>query len=291
MTAPEVIVSTLLGHRGVGTGLACLASLARHSREPVRFQLHDDGSLTDNDREQLVNQLPVHTFISRRQADAIVQERLSRHPHCARYRQHYAYGLKLFDTLFLAPGEDLAFCDTDIFFLRPFLALFSWPDEATGCLIMQDYQNAYAFRPWHLLMQRQLQMPARLNSGLFFFRRRHFDLDFIEWIMARNESFFESRAQWVEQTCWSALGWRCGGRVWNEKQVRVIQNESSLTGDLVAAHFVTPVRALLPLAAARAQAGCEPVKVPTEPMRRLHSVALLKEQARQFLQRKMGRSA
>ena len=120
----DLIVSTLIGHRDVGTGLTCLPTLAKHSCEPVRFQLHDDGSLTDNDREQLLNQLPVHTIISRRQADAIVKERLAHYPYCARYRRHYAYGLKLFDTLFLAPGEDLAFCDTDIFFLRPFSGLF-----------------------------------------------------------------------------------------------------------------------------------------------------------------------
>jgi len=291
MTAPEVIVSSLIGHRDVGTGLMCLASLAKHSCEPVRFQLHDDGSLTENDREQLFNQLPLHAIISRRQADAIANERLSRYPHCARYRQRYVYGLKLFDTPFLAPHEDLAFCDTDIFFLRPFRELFSWPDEETGCLLMQDFQNAYAFRPWHLLMQFQLKMPARLNCGLFFFRRRHFDLDFIEWLLGRYEKLFEARYHWTEQTCWSALASRCGGRVWKEPQVRVIRNEASLTDDLVAAHFVTPVRGLLPMAAARIQPSCEPVQVLTEPMRRLRSLGLLKEQAGQFLQRKMGRSA
>ncbi|MCX6967515.1 MAG: hypothetical protein NTZ46_06995 [Verrucomicrobia bacterium] len=290
MTDP-VIVSTLIGHRDVGTGLTCLPTLAKHSCEPVRFQLHDDGSLTENDREQLLNQLPVHAFISRRQADAIVNERLSHYPRCARYRRHYAYGFKLFDTLMLAPGEDLAFCDTDIFFLRPFAGLFSWPDQETGALMMQDYQNAYAFRPWHLAMQRQLEMPARINSGLFFFRRRHFDLDFIEWLMKRNEAFFESRAQWVEQTSWSALGWRCGGRVWSEKQIRVMRDEASFAEELVAAHFVTPVRGLLPMAAARSREGCEPVQIPTEPMQRLHPLGLLQEQASQFWRRKIGRPA
>ena len=290
MTAPEVIVSSLIGHRDVGTGLMCLGSLAKHSREPVRFQLHDDGSLTDDDREQLLNELPIHAFISRRQADAIASERLSRHPHCARYRQRYVYGLKLFDTPFLAPREDLVFCDTDIFFLRPFRDLFSWPDEETGCLMMQDFQNAYAFRPWHL-MQSQIKVPARLNCGIFAFRRRHYDLDFIEWLLARYEPLFDARYHWTEQTCWAALAWRCQGRFWKENQIRVIRNEASLTDGLVAAHFVTPVRGLLPTAAARTKADCEPVAVETEPMPRLGVLDLLKEQATQFLQRRMGRSA
>lgn len=289
MTSAEVIVSSLIGHRDVGTGLLCLGSLAKHSREPVRFQLHDDGSLTENDREQLLNELPIHAIISRRQADAIASERLSRHPHCARYRQRYVYGLKLFDTPFLAPKDDLAFCDTDIFFLRPFRDLFSWPDEQTGCLMMQDFQNAFAFRPWHL-MQPQIKVPARLNCGLFFFRRDNYDLDFLEWLLGHYEPLFDARYHWTEQTCWAALAWRCQGRFWKEKQVRVIRNEGSLTDDLVAAHFVTPVRGLLPLAAARTKCDCEPVAVATEAMPRLRALDLLKEQATQFVQRRMGRS-
>ena len=69
-----------------------------------------------------------------------------------------------------------------------------------------------------------------------------------------------------------------------------MQDESSLTDDLVAAHFVTPVRGLLPLAAARSKEGCEPVQIPTEPMQRLSPLGLLQEQASQFWRRKMSRS-
>ena len=291
MSAPEIIVSTLIGHRDLSTGLTCLPTLVKHSLEPVRFQIHDDGSLTDNDREQLLTKLPVHNIISRRQADAIVNERLGRYPLCARYRRQYVYGLKLFDTPLLAPGEDLAFCDSDIFFMRPFTGLFAWPDEETGCLLMQDYQNAYAFRPWHLLNQSQIKIPARLNCGLFFFRRRHHDLDFLEWLLGRYEELFAARYHWTEQTCWAALAWRCSGRMWNERQIRVVQGEASLTEDLVAAHFVTPVRGLLPQAVERSKEGCEPVQIPTEAMQQLQPLGLLQEQAVQFWQRKMGRSA
>ena len=290
MTPPETIVSALIGHRDVGTGSLCLASLAKNSREPVRFQIHEDGSLTDNDREHLFNELPLHTIISRRQADAIVNERLSHYPYCARFRRQYVYGLKIFDTTFLAPGEDLAYCDTDIYFLRPFYNLFSWPDEQTGCIFMQDYQNAYAFRPWHLAKQSQFTLPARMNAGFFFFRRRHFDLDAIEWLLKRYETLFAARYHWIEQTCWALLAMKCQGRFWSENQVRVIRGEACLTGDLVAAHLVQPVRGLLPTAVARSRPGVEPVQILTEPMQPLSALSLLKEQAQQFLQRKLGRA-
>ena len=268
----------------------CLGSLVRHSREPVRFLIHEDGSLTDEDREQLSSQLPVYGFISKKQADVFVKEQLSNYPYCAQFRRRYVYGMKLFDAPLLADGDDFVFCDTDIFFLRPFTNLFAWPDNRTGCLFMQDYQNAYSFRPWHLAFQRRFQMPPKLNCGLFQFRRRHHDLDFLEWFLERYQRLFTARHHWVEQTCWGALAMSCNGQFWSEEQIRVIQGEACLTGDLVGAHFVTPVRGLLPEAAARSRPEAEPVLVRTEPMRRLSALALWNEQSRQTLHRKFGRA-
>lgn len=291
MTDPEatpVIVSTLICHRDVEMGIACLGSLARHSAEPVSFHLHDDGSLTAEDRERLAAQLPVHGFVSRKEADRIVKERLAAYPYCAQFRRRYVYGLKLFDAPLLAPGEDLAFCDTDIFFLRPFSQLFTWPDEETGCLFMRDYQNAFAFRPWHLALQWKFQMPARLNCGLFYFRRCFYDLDFIEWLLSRYRRLFEVRHHWVEQTCWGALALGCGGRFWSESQVCVVRNEASLAEGLIGAHLVTPVRGLLSGLLARPQAQCPPEPFLTEPMPKLTSAALWREQAMRYLDRKRG---
>jgi hypothetical protein len=293
MTVPEAnpIVSTLICHRDVELGVACLGSLARHSCEPVRFQLHDDGSLTDEDRERLAAQLPVHRFVSRKEADRIVKERLATYPYCAQFRRRYVYGLKLFDAPLLAPGDDLAFCDSDLFFLRPFRGLFTWPDDATGCLFMRDYQNAFAFRPWHLALQWKFRMPARLNCGLFYFRRRHYDLDFIEALLSRYRRLFEVRHHWVEQTCWGAMAFDCGGRFWRESQVCVVQNDASLSGDLIGAHLVTPVRGLLPQLLARPSTECAPEPFLSDPMPRLTAPSLLREQAALYLQRKWGRAS
>lgn len=289
MIPTEAIVSTLIGHRDIGTGLICLGSLAKHSCGSVRFQIHEDGSLTDEDREQLARQLPVHSFVPREHADARVSEWLSRYPHCREYRNSNILGLKLFDAPLLAAAENLAFCDTDIFFLRPFTNLFSWPDAESGCLFMQDYQNAYALRPWHLALQSSFTLPVNLNSGLFLFRRRQYDLDFVEWLLGRYPAPFAARLFWVEQTCWAALAARSNGHFWSEQQIRVVQGESSLTDDLIAAHFVTPVRGLLPQAAARKHLDNTPVQISTQPMNQLHSLPFLKEQAVQFMQRKLGR--
>jgi len=199
--------------------------------------------------------------------------------------------LKLFDAPLLAPGNDLAFCDTDIFFLRPFSGLFAYPDYRTGCVFMRDYQNAFAFRPWHLAFQSRFQMPARLNCGLFFFQREYHDLDFLEWLLSRYSRLFAVRHHWVEQTCWGALAMTCGGQFWSEAQVRVAQNEASLARDPIALHLVTPVRGLLPRLAERAPCQREPEAFVTKPMPRLSPLALGLEQAFRRVRRKRGGSA
>ncbi len=285
------VVSSLICHRDVEMGIACLGSLVRHSAEPVEFLFHDDGTLTDEDREKLAAALPVHGIINRKDADQIVKPKLQGYPYCAQFRRRSIYGLKLFDAPMLAPGNDLAFCDTDIFFLRPFSGLFSYPDYRVGCLFMRDYQNAFAFRPWHLAFQSKLQMPARLNCGLFFFQREYHDLEFLEGLLSRYNRLFMARPHWVEQTCWGALAMTCGGHFWSETQFRVAQNEASLSGDPIGVHLVTPVRGLLPQLTGRPACAREPEPVVTEAMPRLGAWELGVEQAGRLLRRKRGSPA
>lgn len=286
--ANPVVVSTLLCHRDVELGVACLGSLARHSADPVEFRIHDDGTLSPEDMQRLFKALPVQSFVPRKEADHIVKQELAAYPYCAAYRRHSVYGLKLFDAPLLAPGQDLAFCDGDIFFQRPFSGLFEWPDADTGCVFMRDYQNAFAFRPWHLALQWRFRMPARLNCGLFFFRKRLLDLDFLEWLFKRYRRLFAVRHHWVEQTCWGALALGNGGQFWSEEQVCVPRTGADLNADLIGAHLVTPVRGLLPELMARSQEDREPEALVTEPMPRLGALALAREQAGKLVRRYRG---
>jgi hypothetical protein len=285
------VVSTLICHRDVEMGISCLGSMARNSAEPVEFFLHEDGSLTEEDRERLQKALPVHGIVDRRDADRIVKPQLLDYPLCARFRRQFVLGLKLFDVPLLAPSHDVVYCDTDICFLRPFKGLFDWPDLHTGCVFMRDYQNAVIFRPWHLACDGKLQMPARLNSGLFYFRREFHDLEFLEGLLQRFQPLFLARHPWAEQTCWAALAMECGGRFWSEKQLCVVENEASISDDLIAAHLVTPVRGLLPKLVGRPADPRPPEALVTEPMPRLGAVELGVEQIRRFLKRKTSARA
>jgi hypothetical protein len=240
-------VRTLIGHKHVDVGLRCLASLVRLSSEPIRLHIHDDGTLTEADSELLLADLPGSVIVNRPEADAIVLPLLKRYPKCRAYREQQVLALKLID-MALMESEELAYCDSDVLFLRPHTGLFAWPNEQTGAMFMQDIQDAYSLRPWHVYPAGQVRIPRRTNSGLIFFRRSAYDLDFVEWLLGqpRLEGVFAKRAHWIEQTCWAALGWRAGCYLWSAWQfIIATQAMTGLSDETVGIHFVAAARSKL----------------------------------------------
>lgn len=262
--------------------VTCLGSLADASADPVIFRIHDDGTLLDGDKAGLASRLPDCTFVDRRAADQEMEARLRNHPACRAFRARQIYGLKLFDVPLLSRGEAIAFCDSDVLFLRPFRGLFELPDPDCGCLFMQDWQEAYALRPWHLAPLGEVRLPRKLNCGLFYLRLSSYDLDFIEWVIARDYEVF-SRLPWLEQTCWGALALRSGGRYWDSEQICVVRSMKSLSDATIGAHFTSSVRGLLAGAENKVRRDLAPVTVQIAPMRRLNAIQMAADHASRFV--------
>jgi hypothetical protein len=277
-------VATLLGHAHVEMALACLGSLLRYSAEPLRLRVHEDGTLTAEDRGRLREGLKDPEIVARTEADVRVEELLASRPALREPRRRNPLALKLIDIPLLAGEDDLAYCDADVLFLRPFSDLFRFPGPETGALFMSDRQNAYSVRSWHLLTHSRLALPCRINSGVFLFRTRFQDPDLLEWYFARPE--FGFAPVWSEQTAWALLGERAGCRLWAPRLVRLPEvGEEGM--DAVALHFVSPLRGLLPacLKSAPDRRGSAPVAVGTVPARRCRPWDLAWTEARRRLAR------
>jgi hypothetical protein len=275
-------VATLLGHAHVEMALACLGSLLRYSAEPLRLRIHEDGSLLAADRERLTAGLGEPEFVARAEADDRVAPTLAGRPALAAFRRGNPLALKLIDIPLLA-GDDLAYCDSDVLFLRPFSGLFADPGPETGAVFMSDRQNAYSLRSWQLLAEPRLALPARVNSGVLRFRTRCFDPDLLEWYLGRPEYGFAP--VWSEQTAWALLAGRAGCRLWDPRLLRFPDPARMPDGEVVALHFVSPLRALFPrhLAQARGRMGEEPAHVATIPARRCRPWDLAWTEARRRL--------
>jgi len=278
-------VTTLLGHAQVEMALVCLGSLLRFSAEPLALRLHDDGTLRPEDLERLEGGLGRFEVVSRVEADEAAAGVVARRPALAAFRRENPLALKLIDAVLLA-GEELAFCDTDVLFLRPFSGLFRLPPGA-GALFMSDRQNAYSVRSWHLLTRRRLALPRRANSGIVVYRTAAWDPGLLEWYLARPEHRFAP--VWVEQTGWGLLGWQAGCRLVDPVQVAIPEPgrpPREETEETVALHFVSPVRSLLPGYVSRLpETAGVPVEINTRPARRCRALDLALDEARRIARR------
>jgi hypothetical protein len=244
MPASSRTVQTLMGHPHVEVGIQCLGSLIHYAAEPLSLIIHDDGTLTDDDQATLTSALPSVSVLPKAKADSMVLPLLEHYPNCAEYRRHHPLALKLLDMVLIGEGE-LAYCDSDILFLKRFKDLFSWPGAKITALFMADSQEAYSLYPWHAWPLGAISLPHKINTGLIFFRREKFDLDYVEWLLGRPElsHVFGKRKHWIEQTCWAAIGWRAGCHVWNPRQLILADsNMSRLSDETVGIHFVAAYR-------------------------------------------------
>jgi hypothetical protein len=281
-------VTTLLGHAQVEMALVCLGSLLRCSAEPVALRLLDDGTLRPEDLERLEGGLGRCELVPRAAADEAAAEVLARRPALADFRRESPLARKLIDAVLLA-GDELAFCDTDILYLRRFSGLFRLPSGA-GALFMSDRQNAYSVRSWHLLTRRRLALPRHVNSGIVVYRTAAWDPDLLEWYLARPEHRFAP--VWVEQTGWALLGWQAGCRLIDPAQVAIPEPgrpPREETGETVALHFVGPVRSLLRLDDPPvSDETSPPVEIRTRPASRCRVVDLALDEARRVGRRVLG---
>jgi hypothetical protein len=279
------MVSTLLGHAHVEMAVLCLGSLLELSACPLRLRVHDDGSLTAADLERLAAGLDGPEVVSRREADARLADPLARFPAARAFRAANPLALKLLDVQLLADGDELAYCDSDVLFLRPFRRLFHLPPGA-GALFMFDPRQSYSVRSWHMLAEPRLRLVGNINTGIIAFRRRLFDLDLVEWFLSHPR--YQFAPVWAEQTCWALLGQPLGCHLLDPEEVGIPVPGREPPTRQVALHFVSPLRGLLAhFAGWRGERTVpeEPTELRSFPAPRLTAAALAATELRRRLRR------
>lgn len=284
-----VRVRCLLGHGQVPMAAACLRSLLDHSVEPVALVLHEDGTLTPADRDLLASRLPGVSFVSRARADDEVAPSLARRPATRLFRQANPLALKLVDVAVLERSERVAYCDSDVLFLRTFSGLFPEPGPRLDAVFMSDYQNAYSVRSWDLALSRRLRLARRVNTGLFSVRRSAVDLDLVEWFLSRPR--YRRTEPWVEQTCWALIAGGVATRLLDPAQI-AFPFPGTDPRRLVGLHFIGPLRHSFESwsrTAAASEPGRSPIEVGTVAARRCGAGTLARTELRRLAARLMGR--
>lgn len=240
MSASPQEIRTLLCHRDVELAIHCLSSALELTEDPVKLVIHDDGSLTAEDRATIEARLPGTRILNRRDADAIMAEKLARHPHARQFRDGSVWGLKLLDVVLAEPGTCF-YLDGDIRFFRPFQGLFTAEATSGRCVFLRDtVWIAYSVRPWHLCDRRGLQVVSGINTGLTLCDPAIFDLDFIDWFLAQPD--WRVIPAWTEPTCWAALAARTQARAVSPEQLPNLYPSARITGKTIGGHFLSAYR-------------------------------------------------
>ncbi|RYY06853.1 MAG: hypothetical protein EOP43_05035 [Sphingobacteriaceae bacterium] len=199
--AKPIRCKTLLGHNNLDFSIECLQSFLHHSCDEIHLQIFEDGSITAEDEKKLLSSLINSVVIKKQERDLQLEPVLANYPACKQYRNSTNFALKLFDIM-LYDDQDLLYIDSDIYFLKKFVL----PKLDEMPVFMFDTQNAYSFTPIDLL---KINIPVfpNVNTGLFYFPKNLFSLDFIEALLndkVINKSF-NNYMNWSEQTIWSFL--------------------------------------------------------------------------------------
>ena len=62
--------------------------------------------------------------------------------------------------------DQVAYCDSDFLFFRPYVGLFTRPASLPKAVFMTDVGHAYAVRPWRLWPVGRIKLVGWLNAGL-----------------------------------------------------------------------------------------------------------------------------
>ena len=275
---------TLLCHRDVDLAIHCLDSVLQFSADPVQVVIHEDGSLSPEDREKLATCLPGSRILDRHVADEQMAERLAAYPNARAFRESSVWGLKLFDIVLAEPGLCF-YLDSDIRFFRPFRGLFIESSTRGRCVFLRDtVWQAYSIRPWHLLDQRKLRLASGINTGLTLCDPHVFDLGFVDWFLGQLD--WRVIPAWTEPTCWAALALRADGHAVDPEQVTNLYPSAKVTDNTLGAHFLSAYRAqwqsLLDYPAVPSKVS--PIDILFQPLKSLSAASLAANQIKRKLQ-------
>lgn len=212
--AGPIEVHMLLEHKRIYEGIWSLYSFTFFCAKPCRVVIHDDGTLTEADRDKLSRIFPGCRVIPRSEADWVVMDYFRRQglSRCAQLRGSLVLALKLFDPFFFLQNRFFIMLDSDVlFFSRPNELIDEIEERPQGDsslannLYFDDVGCSHCIQPMELARLIGRAPIERLNTGVLRANRDTIDFQ-------RIDSYLEHPGFWTktgsadyhaEQTLWA----------------------------------------------------------------------------------------
>ena len=143
------------------------------------LHFHGDVSIGTNEANLILKLFPKCQVHLRKDSDVIVERELKNFPNMFQFRQQFPLMQKLVDPFIVQQKDKLLFLDSDVLFFRfPEDLLASVDSEQFA--YNRDIENSYIVTPEEVKTEFGLDLPDRLNSGLWSANREFLDLSLIE---------------------------------------------------------------------------------------------------------------
>ncbi len=205
----DVPVHILVSSSSWHCGLLAAISLETLCEKNWRFVFHEDGSVTEAQKGQILKTLPGVRFISRFEADEKMSRFLSDYPLCGAHRSRHNFFLKIFDIPAFVEGTKFLLLDSDVMFFQRPSEILDWAtSENEGIFFNEDTQEKYSSPRSEIENQIGFQLHRNFNSGLVLMQSKAFDLRLAESLLSKFEhsahhpQFFEQTLYCVMASAW-----------------------------------------------------------------------------------------
>jgi GR25 family glycosyltransferase involved in LPS biosynthesis len=244
----DIEVHSLMCHKDVYYGINCLKSLIRYEEfGNVEIIIHEDGSLTLEDKQMLYKVSNRLSIIDRKYADSHILNFIRDKLNCVNYRIKESHinlwhKIKLFDYFYFSKTKKILGLDSDLLFLRRPDEIIKYISSNTG-FYFPDNQSAYSFNE----PKDEIKTLEKVNTGLIYLpEESSYNLDYIENalsnLISNGVNYFPS---WIEQSAFAHMFYKLGNfECLNPEKYRIpyFQTVNHSTSECL--HFVSypPVR-------------------------------------------------
>ena len=241
----RVLVQSLVGGTQIDFYIRCLLSLITQCKEPIQLLLHSDGSVSQLDREKILEGLGGInvSFPNPSETKEETLDQLKGRPYCQNIRNDSIWGIEFFDPIFSDLQDDISFyIDADILFFQPFAGLFDRHAVKGGGIFLSDLQwDAYCLRPWELIgSQPKPEVVKGITTGLVFWDKNVIDWDYLEWFLGAHH--LHHIPEWIMPTAQACLANRCQSKTVCPKQIRNLYPNAKITPQTFGLHLLGSYR-------------------------------------------------
>ena len=209
----QIEIHTLICKRDILLAINNFKSLCKFEEfAQMPIFLHDDGSLSSEDKLLLSENIQNATFIDRAWADQQIAKFIDKHPFSKTYRLvdkhiHLWHKIKLYDYFFFSKTKKILGMDTDLLFMKKPQNMLNYINNNIP-FYFPDVNDAYCFQE----PKNEIPVPSRTNTGLIYIPSSdYYNLDDIEHsltnLLRNGVNFFPA---WIEQSAFAHMFYKNG---------------------------------------------------------------------------------